>query len=88
MDVLCVIGRQLSLQQEQEQNPKLSMDAKSPIKTRLKSNGTKIIGKSSAQKNMHPEVADIVKIILTMRPVLLNRHNNISDFTYHLTSVP
>ena len=65
MDVLCVIGRQLSLQQEQEQNPKLSMDAKSPIKTRLKSNGTKIIGKSSAQKNMHPEVADIVKIMLT-----------------------
>ena len=84
MDVLCVIGRQLSLQQEQEQNPKLSMDAKIPIKTRLKSNGTKIIGKSSAQKNIHPEVADIVKIILTMRPVLLNRHNNISDFTYHL----
>ena len=60
------------------------MDAKIPIKTRLKSNGTKIIGKSSAQKNIHPEVADIVKIILTMRPVLLNRHNNISDFTYHL----
>ena len=41
------------------------MDAKSQIKTRLKSNGTKIIGKSSAQKNMHPEVADIVKIMLT-----------------------
>ena len=52
------------------------MDAKRPIKTRLKSNGTKIIGKSSAQKNMHPEVADIVKIILTMRAVLLIRHNN------------
>ena len=80
MDVLCVIGRQLSLQQEQEQNPKLSMDAKIPIKTRLKSNGTKIIGKSSAQKNIHPEVADIVKIILTMRPVLLNRHKNKRHF--------
>ena len=52
------------------------MDAKSPIKTRLKSNGTKIIGKSSAQKNMHPEVADIVRIILTIRPVFLNRHKN------------
>ena len=65
MDVLCVIGRQLSLQQEQAQNPKLSMNAKSPIKTRLKTNATKIIGKSSAQKNMHPEVADIVKTMLT-----------------------
>ena len=75
MDVLCVIGRQLSLQQEQAQNPKLSIDAKSPIKTGLKSNGTKIIGKSSAQKNMHPEVADIVKIMLTVRAALLNRHN-------------
>ena len=76
LDVLCVIGRQLSLQHEQEQNPKLSMDAKIPIKTKLKNNGTKIIGKSSAQKNIHPEVADIVKMILTMRPVLFNRHKN------------
>ena len=51
------------------------MNAKRPIKIRLKINGTKMIGKSSAQKNMHPEVADIVKIMLTVRAALLNRHN-------------
>ena len=82
LDVLCVIGRQLSLQHEQEQNPKLSMDAKRLMKTRLKINGTNMIGKSSAQKNIHPEVADIVKITLTMMSVLLNCHNTVSDISY------
>ena len=84
LDVLCVIGRQLSLQHEQEQNPKLSMDAKRLMKTRLKVNGTNMIGKSSAQKNIHPEVADIVKITLTMMSVLLNCHNSKRHFLSHI----
>ena len=56
------------------------MDAKRLMKTRLKINGTNMIGKSSAQKNMHPEVADIVKIMLTIGPVLLNGQNNKRHF--------